>query len=138
MTSKKHGNLFKMPKEHSLLHYVAVDLDSRIGTVRVFDKLFKIRQNVMSHRPTVGKVVMKDCKILCLATKECMDQLSSYCTLWNTLYNLKSRFVRLNITRLVILKIEYSRGELNRRTVLNVLQNTSAFFPAATTSKGGI
>lgn len=65
-------------------------------------------------------------KIFRLVMTERMDQLPSHSNLCQMLWGLKQRLLRRNISKLAILKIEYSRGGLNRRRHTSISSSARA------------
>lgn len=116
--------MFKIWRKYSLAHFLVIDLDSRRGIARVFNKLFREHKNLIFYRPTVGKAfeLTRDSKIFNLIIKERMDQPPNYSIFWGTLCDLKLQLLRLNISKLAICKIECSRGEQSWKLVRNVLE----------------
>lgn len=66
-----------MSTEYFLVHSVAVDFNSSRGIAWVFRELFGDREEVMSHQPTMARVLelTKYRKIFCLVMIERIDQL---------------------------------------------------------------
>lgn len=125
ITSEEQKDLFCMPGEYSLVHCTSVDLDSRRGIARVFNKKFGRNNDLLSQQPDVGKTLqLRDGHrfLFYLITRRRMDQQSSYRNIWEALWNLRRQLLELNICKLAMPKIDCGKDGLNWRIIRNMLE----------------
>ena len=124
-----YRDIFSLPVDYALAHCVAEDLRTSRGIATVFRKKYAATEELERQGPSVGKALHhlhEGRHLFYLVTKCSSEQKPTYDTLRQSLDDLRSKLLKLRVTKLAIPKLGYGYDGLEWKIVRKMIEETFA------------